>query len=64
MKLICWLKTIWRTLPTLWFGQERVMGHDYVEIEKHKNVEVQVLKCEVCGEVSIGWNRSNPTKLI
>jgi hypothetical protein len=30
--------------------------------KKFKNVTVEILKCEVCGEVSIGWYRQDNTE--
>lgn len=34
----------------------------YVVAEVHKNVTIEVLKCSVCGAVSIGWKRQEDTE--
>lgn len=36
----------------------------YVLTEKYKNVTVEVLKCPVCGDVSIGWYKQDNTEEI
>ena len=36
----------------------------YVLVEKYKNVTVEVLKCPVCGEVTIGWYKQDNTEEI
>lgn len=57
MKLICFIKEIWRTLTTgLPFD-----GHDYVDVEEHENCTVTISKCEICGKVDISWIKTLPT---
>lgn len=34
----------------------------YKVSEIHKNVTIEVLKCAVCGHVSIGWRRQENTE--
>lgn len=34
----------------------------YGVAEVHKNVTIEVLKCKVCGHVSIAWRRQNNTE--
>jgi len=48
MRIICWLKTIWRTMgrPTFWQDFIWIDGCDFVEQKDGS------LKCEVCGKVS------------
>jgi len=49
VKLDCFFIGLWRSLITL----SPVSGHDYVEYYKDK--EKQVLKCNRCGNVSVGY---------
>lgn len=49
MKLICFLKGIWRSLITF----NIISGHNYKEI--YDNKDIQVLECEVCGHFSVGF---------
>lgn len=49
MKLICFLKGIWRTIINLY----PFSGHDFIEI--YDNKDIQVLECEICGCVSVGF---------
>jgi len=47
MILICWFKTFWRTLNSLWFPAGiYISGHDFAEQEDG------TLECEVCGAKS------------
>ena len=34
----------------------------YELVGKYKNVTVDILKCSVCGDVSIGWYRQDDTE--
>jgi hypothetical protein len=34
----------------------------YEVAEIHKNVTVEVLRCKVCGHLSMGWRRQNNTE--
>lgn len=49
MKLICFLKGIWRTIINLY----PYSGHDFIEI--YDNKDIQVLECEICGHISVGF---------
>lgn len=49
MKIICFIKGIFRSLMTL----QIVSGCDFVE--KYNNKDIQILECEVCGNVSVGY---------
>lgn len=51
MNLICFLKGIWNSLLCF----QIVSGHDYQEI--YDNKDIQVLECEVCGHISIGFKK-------
>jgi hypothetical protein len=57
MKLICWLKGIWRSIPNALSGDYPIDGCDYVDIEEHQNCEVTVSKCEHCGKIDISWRK-------
>lgn len=49
----CEKKNQWSELGVI------LSGHKYVEEDASK-YEVQILKCEDCGEVSIGWKPPAP----
>lgn len=49
MKLICFIKGIFRSLLSF----QSVSGCDFVE--KYNNKDVQILECEVCGKTSVGY---------
>ena len=49
MKIICYLIGIIDSLKTM----KIVSGHNY--IEKYKNKDVQILECDRCGHVSVGY---------
>jgi len=49
MKLLCFLKGVLRTLITF----QPVSGHDFVEV--YNNKDVQILKCDKCNEMSVGF---------
>ena len=51
-KLVCYLKGIIRSILTF----SIVSGHDYQEIYDSKYI--QVLKCEVCNHISVGFKES------
>jgi hypothetical protein len=38
-------------------GEHPMSLHQFVEVERIPNCEVQILKCTVCGKISIGWKR-------
>ena len=49
MNIICFIKGIWRSLTTF----NIVSGHDYIEI--YDNKDLQILKCEKCNHLSVGF---------
>lgn len=53
MRIICFIKGIWRSLITF----SIVSGCDYVEI--YDNKDIQVLECETCGNISVGFKGSD-----
>lgn len=49
---VCFARWIWRSLRCgAW-----VEGHDYVILDEPTPENVQVLRCERCGEVSVAWD--------
>ena len=36
----------------------------YQLVEAYKNVTVEILKCSVCGHISIGWKKQDNTEEI
>lgn len=55
MHPICLAKTLWRSfLAGAW-----VMGHDYATIKERTPPNVHVIKCEVCGDLSVSWSWSS-----
>ena len=53
MRIICFIKGILRSLITF----SIVSGCDYVEI--YDNKDIQVLECETCGNISVGFKGSD-----
>lgn len=54
---LCILRSL-ADLPRAWLlGRPRISGHSYVEQEPEAGQAccVQVLKCETCGNVNVGW---------
>ena len=51
MKLICFIKGIFRSIVNF----NIISGHDYQEI--YDNKDIQVLKCETCGNISLGFKK-------
>ncbi len=45
-------------------GVHELVPHRFVLAEKYKNVTVEILRCEECGEVSIGWYRQENTERV
>lgn len=43
-------------------GVHELSLHRFREIETVENATVEILECEDCGEVSIGWYRNEVTK--
>lgn len=66
---LCLIRAHWRTLG-LWFrnlpailsGAEftPVSGHDYELSESHVHCQVEVLRCRICGDTSVGWKKTFP----
>lgn len=57
MRLICWIKGVWRTFSSGWFlWGMTVSGHDYVEGEDG------LLRCRLCKHLSPldVWGRPVP----
>lgn len=58
MKIICFFKTIWRSLGrgmNLFLDGTPISGHDYIDTEIHENCQVTISKCEICGDIDISW---------
>ncbi|MBQ8206762.1 MAG: hypothetical protein IJZ77_04800 [Bacilli bacterium] len=51
MKIICLLKGIWYSIINLMF----ISGHEYIEI--YDNKDIQILKCETCNHISVGFKK-------
>lgn len=51
LKIICLIKGIYRSLMTF----KIVSGHDYQEI--YDNKDIQILKCENCSHISVGFKK-------
>lgn len=49
MKIVCFVKGIFRSIINF----NIISGHDYQEI--YDNKDIQVLKCEVCNHIAIGF---------
>ena len=45
-------------------GVHKLSPHQFVEEQLLRNVTVQVLRCKVCGKVSVGWYRQDDTEEI
>ena len=43
-------------------GIHELSPHNYTLTEKLRNVTIEILKCEDCGDVSIGWYRQENTE--
>jgi len=52
-KLICWFKTLYRSLHT--FPSYPMSGHDFVDEEVDIRALVTTSKCEVCGKYEVYW---------
>jgi hypothetical protein len=49
---VCFARWVWHSLRYgMW-----VEGHDFREIEEPLPANVQVLRCTVCGEISVSWD--------
>lgn len=42
-------------------GIHELSGHAFVKEQTAKNVTVEILRCKICGKVSIGWRRQHNT---
>ena len=49
MKILCLLKGIVDSLMSF----QIISGHDFIEI--YDNKDVQILKCDRCNEISVGF---------
>lgn len=58
MTVICWLKTIYRTIRYTWLQGIPMMGHDYVNEEEDVPALVTTTKCKVCGHHEVLWERT------
>ena len=47
--MICFIRGIFRSI----FNFNIISGHSYKEI--YDNKDLQILECETCGDISIGW---------
>ena len=47
---------------TIRLGDRVLDPCQYVLSEIHKNVTVEIIKCKVCGDVSVGWRRQENTE--
>lgn len=45
-------------------GVHKLSPHQFVEEQLLRNVTAQVLRCKVCGKVSVGWYRQDDTEEI
>ena len=43
-------------------GERPLSPCKFVLSEIYKNVTVEILKCPICGEVSVGWYRQDNTE--
>lgn len=48
---ICALKSVWGGWPFDYY----ISGHQFVDVEYHRNKYVTVAVCECCGKVDISW---------
>jgi len=51
MKIICFIKGIFRSIVNF----NIISGHNYQEI--YDNKDIQVLKCETCENISVGFKK-------
>ena len=49
MKIICFIKGIFKSLCSF----QIVSGCNFVE--KYDNEDIQILECEFCGKISVGY---------
>lgn len=54
---LCILRSVADLPRAWWFGRPRISGHSYVEQKEEPGQAccVQILKCEVCEDVKVGW---------
>jgi len=43
-------------------GIHELSPHKYALVQKLKNVTIEILQCEICGKLSIGWYRQENTE--
>ena len=56
MKIICFLKEIWRSIPQWMNGSYPISGHLFVDEEYYTGCNVTISRCEVCGKYEINWS--------
>jgi hypothetical protein len=61
MTLICAVIGVWRSLR-MWLTCRLPAGvdcdgHELVEVEPEFRARLQLLRCQRCGHVSVGWRR-------
>ena len=57
MKILCWLKTIYRTIVRGGLIDGVILeGHTFVEDEVYTNRTVKIGHCEDCDKIDISWN--------
>lgn len=49
MSIICFFKSIWYSI----INMQLVSGHNYIEL--YDNKDIQVLQCELCNHISLGF---------
>lgn len=49
MSIICFVKGIFRSI----INCNIIDGHNYIEI--YDNKDIQILECELCGHISVGF---------
>ena len=58
MKIICFFKGIFRTFKTFLLTS----GHDYIDV--YRNKDIHILKCRLCGHVSVGFSGETLSKIV
>ena len=62
-RIICWIKNIIENIIHWDFPFELDVGHEWQDIEEHKNCKVIITKCEKCGKTEISWAENNGNNL-
>lgn len=53
----CWIMTIIDSIRGGFPFNYPTSGHEWRDTEVHKNCEVTISECEVCGEIDISWKK-------